>query len=288
MFLTRNACSDLPLAYGDPGTPKGSQVFGTGDLDFGFGWGPAVGATYRLNACNRFGVEFYAIDSWSSTDQVMGNYSVQFPSLPYLPELGTPGDPTSGDGVATFHYGSRLYNTELNFYHHSRNADWLTMLAGFRWVELGEDFSTVFDTGDTSPRYAINVYNHLYGMQLGMLTELPNPSAWELDGWLKAGLYGNRANQDTTEDFTSAGGVVTHGAARDSNAAFVGDLGITAKRAITDQLSFSVSYMALWIEGIALAPEQLDNSDPSSAIVSLDNGGGTFYHGGFVGGEYRW
>ena len=70
--------------------------------------------------------------------------------------------------------------------------------------------------------------------------------------------------------------------------AFAGDVGVSVGRHITDRLSARLGYMALWIEGVALAPEQLDNSDPSSGTASLDNSGGVFYHGGFVGLEYLW
>ncbi len=276
------------MAFGDPGTPKGSEVFGTHELDFGFDWGPSVGISRCLNPCNRIGVEFYAIDGWTSTGEVAGNYSVQFPSLPYLPALITPGDPTSGYGVAMFRYNSNLYNTEVNLYHQCSTVPWLTTLAGFRWIDIGEDFSTVFLTGGTSPRYAINTNNHLYGAQIGGLATLQRYGAWTFDGWLKAGIFGNSADQDTTEDYTSAGGSRTYGRASGSNVAFAGDLGVSASRRLTDRLSIRFSYMALWIEGIALAPTQLDNSDPAGGLVTLDTSDGTFYHGGFIGCEYLW
>ncbi|MHB8954098.1 MAG: BBP7 family outer membrane beta-barrel protein [Pirellulaceae bacterium] len=287
LFLTRSSAENLALAFGDPNTPKGSEVFGSDDLNFGFGWGPQVGLFYCLDPCNSIGVEFYAIDDWTSTGEAAGNISVQFPSLPYLPELLNPNDPISGYGVATFRYSSNLYNTEINFRHRT-NVDWLTTLAGFRWIEIGEQFDTLFATGGTTPHYSINVNNHLYGFQLGAVANVRNSSPWFFDGWLKAGIFANAADQDTTEDFTSAGGVVTFTAAEDSDMAFAGDIGVSLGRRLTDRLSARLGYMALWIEGVALAPEQLDNSDPSSGVVSLDSSGGVFYHGGFVGLEYLW
>ena len=171
--------------------------------------------------------------------------------------------------MATFRYTSNLYNTEINFRHRASSVSWLTTLAGFRWIEIGEEFGTVFETGGTTPNYAIDVNNHLYGFQLGALANIQNRGPWFFDGWLKAGVYGNSADQETREDFTSAGGSVTYAAARDSNVAFAGDIGVSVGRRITDRLSARLGYMALWIEGVALAPEQLDNSDPSSGIREL-------------------
>ncbi len=288
IFMTRNSSSGQSLIYEGP---KGNEIFRTDDLDFGVAWGPSVGITYCIDPCNpgnRIGVEFYAIDGWSSTLQAAGNISVQFPSLPYLPELGVPGVPESGFGIASSRYVSNLYNTEINFYHQSRNISWLTTLAGFRWIEIGEDFSTVFATGATTPGYTIDVNNHLYGFQVGALAKLADHGPWRFDGWLKAGIFGNAADQATTEDFRSAGGSLISASASASNVAYAGNLGISASRRITDRLSLRVSYMALWVEGIALAPEQLDNSDPSSGTANLDHSDGTFYQGGFIGGEIVW
>lgn len=280
LFLTRAGGDDLSLAFGDPSAPKGSEVFGSDDLEFGFAWGPNVGVARCLDPCTSIGVEFFAIDGWSTEGQADGNISVQFPSFPYLPD--------GGYGLARFRYESYLYNTEVNLRRRASCANWLTMLAGFRWIELGEEFGTVFETGGASPNYLIDVNNHLYGFQLGALANFKNCGPWFLDGWLKAGLYGNSADQETEEDFTSAGGEVAYATARDSNVAFASDVGVSVGRHITDRLTARLGYMALWIEGVALAPDQLDNSDPSSGVASLDNSGSVFYHGGFVGLEYLW
>lgn len=285
MFLTRSSSRERTLVY-DP--PKEGGVFDAREMDFNTAWGPAVGVSYALNCANRLGVEFFGMDGWSSTAQVAGNISVEFPSLIFLPELTQTGAPESGYGVASFDYSSRLFSLEVNLYHQSSRFCWLTTLAGFRWLEVAEDFQTTFVTGNVSPNYAIRTGNQLYGFQLGALALLQNVGMWRFDGWAKAGIYANASRQTTTEDFTSSGGWVTYVAASDSTAAFVGELGLAAKRPITDRLSLRLSYMTLWIEGIALAPEQLGSSDPSSGIAGLNNSGGAFYHGGFLGCEYQW
>jgi hypothetical protein len=276
LFVTRSDASGQSLVY----EGKGPEIFDSGDLDFGFGFGPQVGVARCLNECNSVSVEFYAIDDWSAEGQVAGDISVQFPSFPWLPDEY---------GVAAFRYTSNLYNTEINFRHRASDTSWLTTLAGFRWIEFGEDFGTVFETGGITPNYTIDVNNHLYGFQLGALANVQNCGPWFLDGWVKAGVYGNAADQETREDFTSVpNGSVTYAAARDSNVAFAGDIGVSVGRRITDRLSARLGYMALWIEGVALAPEQLDHSVPSAGTATVDNGGGVFCHGGFVGCEYLW
>ncbi len=284
-FWSRSSARNTSLVYEDP---KGPEIYEANDLDFAYGWGPRLGVTRCLDPCRSVSVEFFGFDGWSAGGQTFGNISVQFPSFPYLPELTDPTDPNSGYGVATFHYVSDLYSAEVNYLRRAGSVNWLTLLAGFRWMELSEDFGTVFETGGTAPNYWIDTNNHLYGFQLGALANLVDRGPWTVDSWLKAGVYGNAADQATYEDFTSAGGVTTYISARDSNVAFSGEVGMALRRQITNRLSARLSYMAMWLEGVALAPEQLDNSDPSNDIATLDNSGGIFYHGGFVGFEYLW
>jgi len=285
MAMSRSSAKGLSLVYDDP---KGSEIFNSHDFDFGYTWGVHVGASRCLSCCSSLGVEFYALDGWHDEAQLDGNISVQFPSFPYLPELLDPSDPLSGYGVATLHYDSNLYNTEVNFYRRAGAASWLTMLAGFRWIELSEEFGALFETGGTTPNFAINTNNHLYGGQVGLMASTRTTGRWFLDTWVKAGIYANVADMATGEDFTSAGGEMTFVSAGETNTAFAGDLGVSVGRRLTDRLSVRLGYMALWIDDVALAPEQLDNVDPSSGIASLDSDGSVFYHGGFVGLEYLW
>ena len=271
--------------------PKGERRWIWDDDDSDLAMGTSVGLTFCPDPCNtscRVGMEFYAIPNWTATESVAGNIGVAFPSLVYLPELQQQGDPDSGYGVATFHYQSNLYNTEFNIYRQSPNICWLTMLAGFRWMEISEAYSAVFETGGTSPNFGIDVNNHLYGFQLGGLVNLRNNGRWRVDSWLKLGLFANSADQDTFEDFTSTGGQVLTVGARSADFAFVGDMGISLSRQLTQNLYLRFSYMGLWVEGVALAPQQLDNMDPSVAFATLDNSDNVFYHGGFLGAEFLW
>ncbi|MBM4092084.1 MAG: hypothetical protein FJ276_22040 [Planctomycetes bacterium] len=288
LFLTRSSAENIPLAFGDPIDPKGSEIFGTDDLDSGFNWGPNVGVYYSCNACTSIGIEYFSVQEWSSAGVAAGNISVQFPSFPYLPEFQVPGDPTSGYGVGNFLYTSRLHNAEINLRRRSSCFEWLTVLAGFRWIELGEEFHASFATGGTMPYFDIDTNNHLYGGQLGAIVLLHSSYKWTVDTWIKAGLCANVMDQDTFEDFRSAGGGTTYVNARTTSAAFTGDLGVKVVRRVTQRLSARAGYNLLWLEGVALAPEQLDASDPASGIAGINHKGGIFCHGGFVGLDFVW
>ena len=125
---------------------------------------------YSCNECTSIGTEFYFIDGWNASGVTSGDISVQFPSLVHLP--------VASDEVATYDYASRLYNVELNA--GRRTSEWFTLLAGFRWIELSEEFSTAFTTGGNTSSYLIDVDNQLWGFQVGAAVNFRN-NGWGLD-----------------------------------------------------------------------------------------------------------
>jgi hypothetical protein len=282
IYLTRPGAEDISLAFGDASDPNGTEVLDTQDMNFGFQWGPHIGLYFCLNDCNSFGAEFFTIDGWSARGAASGDISVAFPSAAHLPQA-PPVAPLFG--AAEFFYNSTLSSTEINVRH--RTNDWLVVLAGFRAVELGEEFSTTFTTGPGTSSYLIDVDNQLYGFQIGAVTNVRN-GVWGFDGWAKAGIYGNSADLVTSENLVAMGGGSASVAADDSSAAFAGEVGIAALRQLTDRLAVRIGYQAMWLEGVALAPDQLDNVNPSIPLAIVDVDGGAFYHGGFAGLEYLW
>jgi hypothetical protein len=164
--------------------------------------------------------------------------------------------------------------------------------AGFRYLYLGEELNisaqrTVAGQIEEG-NYNIRTANHLYGAQLGArLRRSRGLFGWEATG--KAGLFGNAAQQkQAVTDFpdfalrptvSNSGGV----------AAFVGELNLSALYRLTDAWNVRAGYNAMWIEGLALAPDQLDfNFAAAPSGNQLRNGGGMFLHGVNVGLEARW
>ena len=98
----------------------------------------------------------------------------------------------------------------------------------------------------------------------------------------KAGIYGNSANQrihqndPTTEQTLEASRC---------QGAFIGETGLLLKYRVTRHLSFRASAQAVWIEGVALAPEQVGATDFTAGTATIDTHGGIFYYGGGCGME---
>jgi hypothetical protein len=170
-----------------------------------------------------------------------------------------------------------------------RSLEWF---AGFRYLNLGEklNISAQRTVGDAveDGTYNIRTTNNLFGAQLGArLRRSRGRFGWDTTG--KAGIFGNAAEQtQSVTDFpdfplrptvSSSGGAV----------AFVGEINLSAFYRLTDIWGLRAGYNVMWIEGLALAPDQLDfNFAASPSGNQLHDGGGMFLHGVNVGLEARW
>jgi hypothetical protein len=168
----------------------------------------------------------------------------------------------------------------------------LEWFAGIRYFDIGDnlnlDVQRLENGGVENGNYSVHATNHLIGAQLGArLRHTFNRFGWELAG--KAGAYANDAAQTQyVLDFpnfplrpeTSAQSTVT---------AFVGEINISGIYRLTDVWSAKAGYNVIWIEGVALAADQLDfNFATSPSGNQLYPHGGLLLHGVNLGLEARW
>ena len=170
-----------------------------------------------------------------------------------------------------------------------RSLEWF---AGFRYIELGSDLNITAasfpppftETG----AYAIHTTNRLFGGQIGgRVRRTVNHFGFELTG--KVGIYGNDADQNqSVVDFPNFPLRPTT-SVQANNVAFEGELNLSGIFRINDVWSLKAGYSVMWIEGLALAPDQLDfNIAVSPSGNTLTSDGGMFIHGANVGLEARW
>jgi len=168
----------------------------------------------------------------------------------------------------------------------------VTWFAGFRYLNLAEEFDitaqrTVAGAVEEG-NYNIRTNNHLYGAQLGArLRRTSGRLGWEAGGF--GGIFGNDASQtQSVTDFpnfplrptvSSSGGGVS----------FVGGANLSGLYSLSNVWNLRAGYNVMWIEGVALAPDQLDFDFAAAPSGNqLDDGGGMFLHGLNVGVEARW
>jgi len=249
---------------------------------FGTEGGVDVDVRRRIDEQFDLQVRYFGIDAWADQQAIDGSQM-----WPLVPRTFT--------GIGE--YDSDLHSAEINL--RSQRNDWLTVLGGFRWVELQENlnYERNFDSLGLRPAFDLErdgrTQNHMYGGQIGadlLVWDRCGPFTVNTD--MKAGIYSNLAKSNSRRERRIFDDFVT--SERERHTAFLGELGITASYQLTENLSVRGGYQMVWIEGVALAGNQpvespllVDYGDYGH-FGDLDTSGSLFYHGGTVGGEFRW
>ncbi|MEK6261983.1 MAG: BBP7 family outer membrane beta-barrel protein [Planctomycetota bacterium] len=283
LWLHRSA-PDSAVLVTDSFFPGGTTLLDASDFRFDFAPGFELdvirhnvrGSGWDLQA------RFFDVENMNaSTPTVIAPLGavIQFP----VP-IGNTGFPNTITGS----YDSQLLSTELNV-RRQAGPEWLTVLAGFRYLRLNEQGLTIFETIGPLTNlfpYEINTTNDLFGGQLGAEIDLLTQGRLNVSTFGKAGLYGNNISTSAQVIQASTGNILfSSGGNSTTNAAFVGELGFVGAYRLTDSLSLRTTYQLMWVEGVALASDQVAVSDVTGGPSTIDNSG-ALYQGFFVGLEY--
>jgi hypothetical protein len=251
----------------------GAELANVGDFDLGWAAGPQVELTHRLNPCWDISLRYFQVDGWNAERRLADAGNLRVPMVS--------DDPADFFDTAFARYSSRLYNTELNL--KRQCGERLRLLAGFRWVELHEQISSGAYSQALEGTFDVGTANHLYGFQMGAEADLYECGPWRLDGFVKAGVYGNTIRMNVRGQGTNFD---LEGAATERRTSFLGELGLMAKYRLGCHWSAYGGYQVMWIEGVALAGDSVAAFRQASADMLLN--GTAFYHGAVVGLECSW
>ncbi|MFM7137306.1 MAG: BBP7 family outer membrane beta-barrel protein [Planctomycetota bacterium] len=287
-----NQAFNRPLAVtvGD-----GATVLQTNDLQFPVAAGVRTFYGQRSPEDGGWEVGYFGVYGQTATN-VQGTIPPNYIQLP--DPLG--GNLTEDGELVTAKYSSLLNSAEVNLF--ATDSDWIRTpagwatvdwLAGFRYVGVEEDASLTteccrMDGNFLAIPYRARTRNNMFGGQLGVRGR----RAWErwaVEGWAKGALMGVAQEQIQDPLFTYAG-VLERGAVSRSGGevGFVGDMTASAVYRINQVWGIRAGYSLLWLEGLALAPDQFDFSTNAGSGTNLVNSSGIFYHGANLGLEARW
>ncbi len=310
MYLAREETSRRIDFTADGPGPDPNIIMSTDDLEFDEKIGVRMNAAIQVLATATAEFTYFGLFSWSDTDNRMDLNGGLFSPMSQFATFPPGGFPQTDNAI--FHsisYSSSLDNFEMNF-----RRRWTapncrvqaSFLMGVRYLYLLEDFQyftqgrddidpdpTVVEPGGTMD-YNIRARNSLTGFQLGAdlwSTIIPGV---KFGGELKAGAYGNYANQTTVIDVTEPNNTYNESVGM-NDIAVITDANLMAIWRVNPNWTLRAGYSLIYIDGVALAPEQF-NSTPPNVIFpgpiartpgSNDNGS-AFYHGGFAGLEWQW
>jgi hypothetical protein len=283
LILTRdNDARNRPLVLD---VNSGDVLLSVGDTDFDWDGGLRVG--YACREYDAWGVEFVYLGYFDQTASA---------SVTSSDDLRLPG--ALGLAVNNFfaadnvrvHYTSDLQSAEANFDYGcgdcNSSIDWLV---GFRYLYLGEGYGIrAYDSAESTTRYNVGTDNNLFGAQIGARARKCH-GCFAVEGTTKAGIYGNWMEQDQAPiidfpDFEFRPRRESDG----GDVAFVGDVNLSGIYQVTEVWGLRAGYNVIWIDGVALAPEQLDFSNGPNSGKHLEEGGNVFLHGINIGVEARW
>ena len=156
--------------------------------------------------------------------------------------FGFPVPGTSGGGgdYLSNQYVSNLSSFELNFKRPVN--DWMTVFAGFRFVELDENATFI----ESDPlQLSMRSFNDLYGLQLGSdITLWDRGGPFRLTATGKGGIYSNFA-RNRAEDGELYSDYVDSSSA--TNTSFLGEIIVAGTYQITSRLAARIGYQLTWL-----------------------------------------
>jgi hypothetical protein len=296
-----------------PTTP-GTQALNSNDLNQGFSPGLRVGATYHADPNYGLELSFFRVSGWDSTRSIGPDNPLNWLVM------RAPGSFFQTQDFSyqsmTWDYSTELYNAELNVRYNLSSR--ITMLAGFRWLQLNENLqgtipppdsilptwkfnpnNSLFDvaqienqpgipaTGAFPPFWNASTTSNLYGLQIGADGKLFECGRFSIVGLIKIGGYWNHASESTGVSLQK---VVYPSGASTNQAAFVGEAGLQCKYQVTRGITLKLGYEALWLDGVALAPGQIQETytiAPATVYaLGVNSNSSVLFHGATAGLEF--
>jgi len=298
--------------YIDTLTARGVEAFNSNQFRQGFSAGPKISLTYHGDS--GYGVELSYFNIFDqSASKTIGPDNPADWLVMKAPGLFWQTQDFPYQGMA-WRAATNLYNAEAN----GRLAitSRVTLLAGVRWLQLNDDLEGTLTPADrgqptwkqTYPYYTYNLSqvgllpldlpagnyppfwntsttNNLYGVQIGADVKVLEFGRFSLDGVIKIGLFDNYAEQSTGVSLKKQ---VQPSQATTNHAAFVSEAGLQLKYQLTKGLALKAGYEVLWLDGVALAPGQIQETLTLANVRALgvNCGSSVLFQGATAGLEY--
>jgi len=264
-------------------TTPGTEALNSNNFRQGFSPGGRIDVIRHGDSGYDLEVSYFQTAGWDSARSIgpdnPPDWLVMRAPGGFLQTQDHPGQAMAWD------YGTKLYNAELSVRWNLYSR--LTLLGGFRWVQLSENLQgSLVPLEGFKPFWNTSTTNNLYGLQIGADGKIWERSRFSINGLIKAGAFVNLAEESTgvtifkvlRPSFTTA-----------NRAAFVGEIRLQCKYQVSKGLGLKVGCEALWLEGVALAPGQIQETymTPPATVHALGvNRSGVFFHGATAGLAY--
>jgi hypothetical protein len=228
--------------------------FNSNDFDFTFEPGLRVAAEFRCGCERSLEVVYFGMHRWR--DEVIID---------------------DGIDVVDGAYTSQLHGGEINYW---IPIPWCckrikgAVTVGTKYLDLHEEFS--FSVNGVNA-VAIDTDNRFLATHLGFMLSGCFGSGFSVRWETKAGGGANIVTRDT------ASAIIDFPTQEDSDAAFIGDTNLVFGYQLGRNVSIYAGYYLMWVDGLALAPEQV--LLPPTQVA---HNGFLLFQGGVAGVETTW
>jgi len=290
VYLKRNRPQNHSLSFLDN---QDAIIFDTDDLEFDHEWGYRITLGHRANECTAYEFSFLNLTSWNGQGQVF----TPDPGNPQLdPYWGSQVDvPTDSFDDSFAHYASydsNLRDVEINGRHFiDCNTSWLV---GFRYINLNEDFNFLSldnASGSRIAAYNIDTSNDLFGIQVGYAKQWCCGCRFSFGAYGKAGVFYNNVDSNSHIVNVTSSGLDRDERRHTSEETFstIVDLGLMGTYCVTDHCRLRAGYMVVFLNNLALAPEQLDDAPNQYTLTgNVSDNGSLIYQGPTAGLDICW
>jgi hypothetical protein len=275
----------------DPFKTVGVETLNGNNFPQGFAGGPRLDLIRHGDSGYDLELSYFQIDGWSC-DRSIGPDHPEDWLVMRAPGGFTQTNQRLATQAMVWDYATRLYNAELNLRWNPSSR--VTVLAGFHWMDLRENLvgtlaPPTFSDESNWTFWNTTTTNNLYGFQIGADAKLFERGRFSIGGLVKTGIFDNSAEQTTEVSVVAKR--QRWASASTNHAAFVGETGLQCKYQVTERLFLKAGYEAIWLQGVALAPGQIQRTQTDLQTISVQALGvncdsGVFYHGATVGLEY--
>ena len=298
------------VPFEDVPATTGTPALNSTNLNQGFSPGFRLGATYHVDSNYNLELSFFHISDWDSTRSIGPDNPLNWLVMRAPGGFFQTQDFTYQS--MTWDYSTDLYSAEINA--RKKFSDRITILAGFRWLQLHENLQGTIPPADIyvpnwkstnptisgvaplppvqpappyPPFWNTSTTNNLYGLQIGADGKLFERGRFSIDGLIKLGGYWNHVTDSTG---VSIAKVVYNADASTDHPAFVSEAGLQCKYQITSRITLKIGYEVLWLEGVALAPGQIQDTHTTYAPIGatalgVNSNSHVLFHGGTAGLE---
>lgn len=271
LLLQRNQKFGGTLAVREPAQ---SVILNGDDLDFGFEPGVRLLFGY-LNGYGNLEVSYKGFLEWSEVGSVRGNDNVSIPG-----DLSAAAPDFDSADIIGAEYKSEMQDIEVNqFFSISQegpvdtsmmDGDHLDMLVGLRVMLLEEEFNLAAANGGERSLYRISTENDLFGGQIGLRWTV-RQGAWFFQSQAKVGLYANPNHQEQQVRDLDDALLIRNTRSEHTNASVVPELEFALGYKVTPNVALRAGCLLTWVEGISLAPDQLDFTNTANSGTDLND-----------------